>query len=130
MNTYINNLTYSQINTLIDAKRSEIETLSEQLSAKQLELNCFELLKKKIAEIHPDTIWQEFLEFIDQVAPELSLILKRADLISLLPGKLVLRCRDIDSEILFYQKATVEKYLNQHFEIAFAVSIINDNGSN
>lgn len=126
---YPEKLTISQLSGLIANKRSEINALNEQLSIKKLELISLEALQRKISEVLPEQVWGEFLAFIEEKAPELAIILKKTELISIMPGKLLLKSRDIYSEILFYQKAVIEKFLLQHFDITFSVSINDDSKS-
>lgn len=121
-----NAVTVSQLAHLIDVKRTEIESIKNSLSIKQLELLSFELLQRRIADVPPEKAWGEFLEWLDRTAPELVVLLKKIQFISLNPGKLFVKAGDIESEMLFYQKTRLENYLKQHFEVDITVGVITD----
>lgn len=125
MNDHTEKLTISQLESLIREKRSAIDSLQSNIAIKKLELVALEALQRKISIVSPNRMWAEFIEYVDKKSPELAPYLKRAELISITPGKLSLKCDDIINELFIFKRAIIEKLLEEYFEIHFSVEIKN-----
>lgn len=124
MNDHIEKLTISQLDSLIQEKRSAIDALQSSIAIKKLELVAFETLQRKISAVSPNKMWAEFIDYVDQKSPELTPFLQKTELVTLIPGKLSLRGDDIVNELLFFKKGIIQKYLVEHFDVHFAVEIV------
>jgi hypothetical protein len=125
VNDHTEKLTISQLESLIREKRSAIDSLQSNIAIKKLELVALEALQRKISIVSPNRMWAEFIEYVDKKSPELAPYLKRAELISITPGKLSLKCDDIINELFIFKRAIIEKLLEEYFEIHFSVEIKN-----
>jgi hypothetical protein len=119
-------LAENQIDKLISLKEDQIRESQEQTSHYKLELLALQLLKMKAGFSATDKLWNEFMAYVDSENVELSRILKRAVVLSLAPGKLSLRARDIDQELLLLYREQIEQLLLKHFEVNFSLSVHDD----
>lgn len=119
-------VTTSQIAHLIFQKQTEIKNIRDQLAQREIELKLFEELHRRFSDIQPDIAWNDFLDWLDSRAPELSDFLNRIQMSSLTAGKLALFASEINKEMLLLYRGPIEAMLAQYFEMNYTLEIVDD----